>query len=241
MTESTHAQGATRRSVNLTDEAFSLFVGTTLTFALFLTMAHVKHGDAAPPAVVFDDFRAISLPPEPPPPTPEVQPEAEPASANFTGLDVAASESPVRITVNIPILEAPPVPLAPPAAIRNAPALTELRPKLDLAADFQRIFQLSEVDQRPSVLVNTAPFIPQWVRQQAKVLRVVLLMVVDTEGKASGIRILTTSGNAAFDQLIVRCVKDEWVFSPAVRKGRRVKCMVQRSITIRWNSSPFEA
>ena len=231
----------TSRLANLTDEAFSLFVGTALTFALFLAMSQIKHGDAAAPAVAFDDFRAIALPPEPPPPTPEVKPEVEPASANLTGLDVAASESPVRIMVTVPILEAPPVPLAPPAVIRNAPSLTELRPKMDLATDFQRVFQVTEVDQRPSVLVNTVPFIPAWVRERAQLLRVVLLMVVDAEGKASGVRILTSSGNVAFDQMIARCVQDEWVFSPAVRKGRRVKCLVQKSITIKWTSAPFEA
>ena len=240
MTATTTDFGPHRSSANLADEALSLLVGTGFTLGLFLTMAHFQHGDASPPVAVFEDFRAISLPPEVPPPSPVVQPELVPASATITGLDVAAAESPVRIALSVPILEALPVPLAPPAIIRNAPSFAEIRPKPDLATELQHIFQVSEVDQRPSVLVNTAPFISPLVRKRAEALRVVLLMVVDAQGKAANIRVQSSSGNAAFDALIVRCVQDEWVFSPAVRKGRRVKCLVQRAITIRWTSTPFD-
>ena len=241
MTRAIHEFGPNRRLANLSDEALSLFVGAALTFALFLTMAHLKRGDAPPPAVALDDFRVISLPPELPPPSPVVQIENVPASATITGLDVAAAESPVRISVSIPVLEVPPVPLAPPATIRNAPSLAEIKPKMDIATDFLRVFQQSEVDQRPSVLVNTTPFVPQWVRKQAKRLRVDLLMVIDTNGKVTSVRVVTSSDNPEFDALVVRCVQEEWVFSPAVRKGRHVKCLVQRGVVFQWSSNPFEA
>ena len=241
MTATTTPFGPPRSSANLADEALSLLVGTGFTLGLFLTMARFQHGDASPPVAVLEDFRAISLPPEVPPPSPVVQPEPVPASATVTGIDVAAAESPVRIAVSVPILEAMPVPLAPPAIIRSAPTFTEIRPKLDPATELQHIFQVGEVDQRPSVLVNTAPFIPRNVRQRAEALRVVLLMVVDAHGQAANIRVLNSSGNAAFDALIARCVQDEWVFSPAIRKGRRVKCLVQRAITISWTSTPFDS
>jgi hypothetical protein len=29
-------------------------------------------------------------------------------------------------------------------------------------------------------------------------------------------------------------VRDEWVFTPAIRKGRKVKCMVQQLIWYKW-------
>jgi len=65
--------------------------------------------------------------------------------------------------------------------------------------------------------------------------------VVDAKGAPSNIRVLHSSGNEKFDALVVKCVQDEWEFSPAVKKGRKVKCLVQRSVTIRWDSSPFDS
>lgn len=228
------------RATGLADEVLSLFAGAAITLGLFLAMSHLQHGEPAPVPLPIEDLRAVALPPELPPPAPVTTTEVVAASADVTGLEIAAAESPVRITVNIPILEAPAIPVAPPAIIRKSPPLSEIRPKMDLNTDFQRVFQLSEVDQRPGVLINTMPLIPPWVRQRADALRVNLLMVVNIDGKATDIRVLDPSGNPQFDAVVVRCVQEEWVFTPAVRKGRRVRCLVQRAISFKWNSSPFE-
>ena len=110
-----------------------------------------------------------------------------------------------------------------------------------MTQDFDHVFQQTEVDQKPTVLANSAPFIPINVHRGVRFLRVVLLMVIDARGVASNIRVLTSSGNAEFDSLIVECVREKWEFSPAIKKGHKVKCLVQRSVTIRWDSSPFES
>ena len=59
-------------------------------------------------------------------------------------------------------------------------------------------------------------------------------MVIDTEGAVSSLRVLKTSGNAEFDSIVLKCVRDEWVFTPAIRKGRKVRCMVQQLIWYKW-------
>jgi protein TonB len=111
---------------------------------------------------------------------------------------------------------------------------------MDIAPNFDHVFQTTEVDQKPAVLANSAPFIPIDLHRGVQSLRVVLLMVVDAKGQPGNIRVLTSSGRPQFDNLIAKCVQDEWKFSPAVKKGRKVKCLVQRAITIRWTSSPFD-
>jgi TonB family protein len=222
------------------DGVISIFVGTAFTMALFSLVAHVDQARTNPAAPVIEDLRVASLPVEIPPP-PVTQTETEPVTEMITGIDVAAAESPVQISLSVPILESPPVPQAPAARIQTTVVPSEFKPRMDLTQEFDHIFQQTEVDQKPTVLANSAPFIPINVHRGVRWLRVVLLMVIDARGVASNIRVLTSSGNAEFDSLIVECVHDKWEFSPAIKKGRKVKCLVQRSVTIRWDSSPFES
>ena len=222
------------------DGVISVFVGLAITAGLFSLMAHVKQGGFSQPAPVIEDMRVASLPVEIPPP-PETRTETEPVTEMITGIDVAAAESPVHISLSIPILESPPVPQAPAARIQTTLVPSEFKPRMDMTQDFDHIFQQTEVDQKPTVLANSAPFIPNNVHRGVRWLRVVLLMVIDARGVASNIRVLTSSGNAEFDSLIVECVHEKWEFSPAIKKGHKVKCLVQRSVTIRWDSSPFES
>jgi TonB family protein len=64
--------------------------------------------------------------------------------------------------------------------------------------------------------------------------------VVDAEGGVTGIRVLKPSGNAKFDSIVLESVRDEWEFSPAIRKGRKVRCMVQQLVWYKWTEgSPF--
>jgi len=65
-------------------------------------------------------------------------------------------------------------------------------------------------------------------------LKVTLLLVIDADGAVTSIRVLKPSGNAQFDSIVLDCVRDEWVFTPAIRKGRKVKCMVQQLIWYKW-------
>jgi outer membrane biosynthesis protein TonB len=51
--------------------------------------------------------------------------------------------------------------------------------------------------------------------------------------------VLRPSGNEAFDKIVTECVRDEWEFTPAIRKGKKVRCMVQQLVWYKWtNGSP---
>jgi len=223
---------------------FSVAIGTLFTWCLFAGVAHFDRTSPGDPPAQFDDVKAVALPLEPPPPPRTMPREAEPSpiTATVTGFDAAPSDSPVKIAVSPPDLDAhssaPQV--APPAVIQIGRLFAEFKPKTDLAYDAQHIYQRSEVDQRPTVLFHKLPHIPSWIRGDAKSLSVVLLLVIDTTGDVGDIRVTRTSGNSKFDAIIVGDIK-EWGFSPAIRRGRKVRCLVEQPVKVVWTAgSPFE-
>lgn len=223
----------------------SVALGTLFTWFLFAGVAHFDRASPGDPPAQFDDVKAVALPLEPPPPPRTAAPETEPSpiTATVTGFDAAPSDSPVKIAVSPPDLDAlastPQV--APPAVIQIGRLFAEFKPKTDLTYDAQHIYQRSEVDQRPTVLYRKVPRIPRVVRGEAKSLGVVLLLVIDATGGVGDIRIARSSGNPKFDAIIVEDIK-EWGFSPAIRKGRKVRCLVEQPVKVMWTpGSPFEA
>lgn len=228
---------------NAGTESVGALLGAVFTLALFLGVAHFesKEPAAAPPNIV--EMRALSLPMDTPPPRPVESQPATGAASPFAGLEIHASDSAVKVAVVPPDLEEfVPGPSAPPAAIQTSQLYTEFRPTMDLSADFSRIFQQSEVDQRFAVLARPLPFIPSWVRGNATSLRVVLLITVDTRGAVESVRMTESSGNPGFDAIIIRDVREAWIFSPAIRKGRKVRQVGEQSVRVSWTgpSSPFE-
>lgn len=226
--------------------AAGLLLGVGFTAMLFLGLAHIEHPTTGEPAQVFSDLQATAIPMEPPPPPPPTPgpavPDA-PAAPLTVGLGVQTGDigAPVKVTVSPREVSQ----LLPARAITpSMKALTqarysELRPKMDLVGDFQRIYQMGDVDERPQVLIEAKPYIPPVVRMGAKELQVTLLFVVDTTGAVASVRILRPSSNKYFDEIVANCVHQQWVFSPAVKRGRKVKCMVQRAVIVRWTMSPF--
>jgi TonB family protein len=241
MTAAGPSAGTSRSPSSLVDEGLSLLAGAGFTLLLFATMARFEGGGRHAPAPVMEEVREVSLPLDVPPPPPVPEAEPQPDATVITGIDVVAEESPVRIAVTVPILEPLTVPLAPQARIQTYAVYKDLKPRMDLSAETQHVYQQSEVDQRPVVLIKTAPLIPSNVRKGARALRVKLLFLVETDGTTGGVRILKSSGNGAFDAITAKCIREEWVFSPAVKKGKKVRCLVEQAINVKWESSPFES
>ncbi len=220
----------------------SLGLGAAWTLGLFLMIARFdRTTPEAPPADIMD-LRAVSIQ-EPPPPPPEIQPrEPVPIQETLTGIESSRSDSPVQITVTPPDLESllPPPPVAPPAVIQVGQLYTNLKPKMDLKMTGDHIFQMAEVDQVPQVLNQVTPKIPTSVRGGASTLRTSLIFVVDVNGEIKNVRIASSSGNAEFDAIIMENIH-EWTFSPAVRRGQKVRCLLQQAVIIRWSGgSPFQ-
>jgi len=227
------------------DEALSVLAGLAFTGGLFLTIAHFERHDDREPREEIPELRAVAMPLEPPPPRVEEKLRTEvPTELPFAGLDVEANSSPVKIAVVPPDLEAfvPHSDVPPAAAIQVATLYTAFKPQMDLEADFSRVFQSTEVDQRPTVLSRPNPFIPSYVRNKAEVLRVLLLITVNVDGAVQNVRILNSSGNPKFDAIIVEGVRAEWMFTPAVKKGHKVRCLLQQSVAVTWRNdgSPFD-
>ena len=232
--------GALRRG------AVSLLLGAGFTALLFLGLAHIEHAAPEEQEPVFNDLLTAALPMEPPPPpaprsgpsAPEAPPMPVSASLGVKTGDIGA---PVKVFSSLREVSQllPARTLTPSMAALTQAHYSELRPKMDLSPEFQRIYQVAEVDERPRALIQSKPFVPGVVRNGATELQATLLFVVDTAGAVTSVRILHTSGNKYFDEIIEDCVKRGWVFSPAVKQGKKVKCLIQNAVVVRWSSSPF--
>ena len=225
-----------RGAARLADEALCLGLGAGLTLAIFFCVAHFERAPEAAARVEIEDARVVSAIAEPPPPKVEVHPDPVSVASPLTGLEIATSDSPVRIAVVPPDMDKiiPPTDLPPKATIQFSQIFSDLKPKAGPLQDIQHIYQQSEVDQVPTALVKTIARVSRNARDNADQLRATLLLVIDTEGAVSSIRVVKPSGNPAFDKAVLECVRDEWVFSPAIKKGRKVKCMVQQLIWYKW-------
>jgi TonB family protein len=223
--------------------ALSLVLGVGVTLALFLGIAHYERGAPANPPVEVDDLRVAVMPVSPPPvPVPPV--ETQPQAAPLAGFEYSPTDSPVSIAVSPPDLDRllpEDLSKAPPVTAQFNLRLADLRPKMDLLNDAQHIYQKGEVDRPPNVLSRTNPQVSSRVRDNADVLRVTLLVVIDTEGEAGNVRMTKSSGNPEFDAIMAEYIRS-WVFSPAIKGGRKVRCMIEQRITIQWKSgSPFQS
>lgn len=227
------------------DEAVALLIGGVFTLALFVGMAHFENFGAVEPVTEIEDLRLAAIPLEPPPPPPKLEriEEIPEAVLPFSGLEVGASESPVSIAVVPPDLESfiPTSATPPRARIQFGLLHTDFKPKVDIETDPRHIYQDTEVDQRPRGLVRTAPPIPSDVSGRAASMRVGLLLLIGVNGKAESVRVTESSGNPRFDTIVADTVKNEWVFSPAVRRGKKVRVLAQQPFRIVFNSnsSPF--
>jgi TonB family protein len=227
----------------LAEEALCILAGSGLTFVLFFGIARFESVRPVAPPSDIEDLRVVSALAEPPPPKPEEQTEPQDSVTPLTGIEIASSESPVKLTVVPPDLDKiiPSTELPPRATIQFNQLLTDLKPKAGISGDFEHIYQQNEVDQVPTALVKTIARVSKRARDDAEQLRVTLVLIIDTVGAVQSIRVLKSSGNLKFDNIVLECVRDEWEFSPAVRKGKKVRCMVQQLVWYKWSESgsPF--
>lgn len=235
---------AESRAAVVVAEGVCLLLGAAVTAGLFLGVARFAEGDAPAPAPDLAELRAVMMPPETPPPRPLETPPAETAPTPFAGLDVAAVDSPVRIAVVPPDLSqlVPVSTTAPAAKIEPARLYAEFKPRTDIGGDFSRIFQQHEVDQPPTVFSRPKPSVPAVVRGKADSLHISVLVLIDTRGAVGSIRVLQGSGNKYFDEIILHDIRERWVFTAAMKKGHKVRCLVQQNVRVVWtNNSPFDS
>jgi TonB family protein len=226
------------------DDVLGVLMGLSFTFVLFLAIASFEDTSSVEPVAEIEDLRPMSIPMDAPPAKPVERPQEIASPVPLMGIEVAAADSPVKITVVAPDITElmPDVEIAPSAVIQTEQLYTNFKPQIDSGlGDNQRVYRQSEVDERPKVLSRPNPNVPKVVRGRATMLRISLLIVVDTKGSVESIRVLDSSGNEGFDEIIIGDVKKLWVFTPAAKKGRKVKCMLQQTVRVTWEAgSPFE-
>jgi len=209
--------------------------GAGLTLGLFVTMAQLERVQPRPHTVEIEDLPLVSAPPELPPPL--EKPTPPPATTEpivpLTGLDLLPSDSPIKVAVAPPEIER----YLP--DVRSMPAVVEIGrfhreygPKNDAMLDPGHVYQQTEVDTPPHSIRRGVPAIPGDLWGDAKSLRVVLLLGVDTDGHAFSARVLHSSGKPVFDDLLRENVQSAWLFSPAIRHHKAVKCMVEQAVRV---------
>jgi len=238
MTSALPAPAPAGRVTHVAGHAASLLAGGAITLGLFIAMAHFEAVEIPEPVAEIQDLRVISIPMEAPPPRPTTERAvAAEGMAAIAELAIeAAPDSAVRVAVVPPDLAAlyPPEEGIPPARIEVSNLFTEFKPDTELETSAQRIYQQSEVDRIPTVKSRSAPFVPPIVRGNAEMLRVTLILILDTRGTVTSVRLMKSSGNRYFDNIIVDSVKTTWEFTPAMKNGRLVRCMVQQTVTVAW-------
>ncbi len=228
------------------EEAVGMLFGGGFTLALFLGMAHFEKFGSTEPVSPIDEVRMVAMPLEmpPPPPKSEVPVEASDVVLPLSGLDLNASDSPVSISVVPPDLESliPTTTSPPRARIAFGVLYADLKPKVNIDADLSHVFQTSEVDKKPYALVRVVPPTTFDVVGDASTLRVVLLVVINQNGKAESTRVMESSGNPQFDAIVASTVKDEWLFSPGIRHGKKVRVLTQQALRFVFkNSGPLNS
>jgi protein TonB len=212
---------------------------------ILIALAYLRAPRGPRPATPVYTAQLVTLPfDEPPPPPREPAPPEPGPLVGPLRLEISPdAASAVHIQVpDIPLLatEAPP-PARPVVAARFDLAHAIARPVDGSPPPALRIFSRDEVDQRPMVVYRVKPKISDERVRRMTTPRVVLLLVVNTDGAVGDVRLMRSSGEDDFDQAIMEAVR-EWQFSPAIRKGRKVRCWVEQAISVRASgATPFDA
>jgi TonB family protein len=227
-----------------TEESLALLAGGAFTLVLFLGMAHFENAGATPAAAEIEEVRMAALPFEPPPPTPHPEETEPPEIRPLSGIEISAADSPVSIATVPPDLEAliPATTMPPQSPLQFGVPHPELKPRTDWQTDTSHVYQEAEVDQPPRPLVRVAPDLPQEVRSAAPSLHVTMLLLIDQNGRAENARVLVTSGNPVFDAMVCEVVLQKWLFTPAIRHGKKVRVLAHQNLRIVFSgrSTPFE-
>jgi protein TonB len=213
---------------------------------ILIALAFLRAPGESPPATEVNTARLVTLPYDEPPPPPREQARPEPGPiVGPMRLEIAPEAvSAVHIQVpDFPLLDAelPPPPARAVVAARFDPATSIARPMAVDDPSAVRIFSRNEVDQRPMVVYRVAPKLSDKRVSKMATPRVVLLLVVNTDGSVGDVRVMQGSGEEDFDQTMIETIR-EWRFSPAILKGRKVRCWVEQKVSVKLSgATPFEA
>lgn len=213
---------------------------------ILMGLAFLRAPQKPRPAPEIYAARLVTLPFDEPPPPPREPPPPEPGPiAGPMRLEIAPeAASAVHVQVpDVPLLDTdlPPPPARAVVAARFDLANSIAHPVHDDDQQQWQVFSREEVDQRPMVVYRVKPKLSVGKVSKMATPRVLLLLVVNTDGSVGDVRVMRGSGEEDFDQTIVDAV-GEWRFTPAIRKGRKVRCWVEQRVSVKVSdATPFEA
>jgi protein TonB len=213
---------------------------------ILVVLAFLRAPRESVPATEVNTARLVTLPFDEPPPPPREQAPPDPGPIVGPMRLEIAPEAASAVHIQVPdfaLLDAemPPPPARAVVAARFDPAKSIARPMDadDLSA--MRIFSRNEVDQRPMVVYRVTPKLSDKRVGKMATPRVVLLLVVNTDGSVGDVRVMLGSGEEDFDQTMIETIR-EWRFSPAILKGHKVRCWVEQKVSVKLSgATPFEA
>jgi protein TonB len=213
---------------------------------ILIVLAFLRAPREAGPATEISTARLATLPfdePPPPPPREQAPPEPGPIVGPMRLEITPEAASAVHLQVpDFPLLDTEmPPPARAVVAARFDLAKSVARPVAESDLPARQVFSRNEVDQRPMVVSRATPRLSDQKVKQMATPRVGLLLVVNTDGSVGDVRVMRSSGEEDFDQTMVDSVR-EWKFSPAIRKGRKVRCWVEQMVNVKLSAgNPFEA
>ncbi|HVZ65522.1 MAG TPA: TonB family protein [Lacunisphaera sp.] len=225
-------------------EGVSWLAGAAFTFVLFSGLARI--GNTATPVAEVEELRLVALPVElpPVPPAPTEQAAAPEEALPLVGIDAGSSDSSVKIRALPPDFAA--LLARAPVAPRRIDSLgripTGLKPPAEASqVDIRHIYQQSEVDQAPRAVHRAIPSVPHDLFGKSGALRVTVLLTIDRAGQVENARVAKSSGQPIYDALVIESIKYSWEFSPAIRRGQRVRCFAEQTVTmiLPGNANPF--
>lgn len=223
----------TDRDARVWLKAAGLLAGGGISFLILLALAAAQNVTADGPAPGFEDLRTVVFPPPPPPPRPVVAVSPQPPAELVLPPSGAPESDNIRVAMAQPQpLIRPDVPLA----FDLSPDAFRVESKGQGEAGY--VYEPAEVDQQAHPIRQVSPNINLQLLEKAKHNRVILLFMVDVNGRPQNLRVLQ-SIQPEVDNAVIEAVS-KWLFSPASKDGHPVSQWVKLPVIVNQReSSPF--
>jgi protein TonB len=198
----------------------SIVLGCLVTFLIFILipMTHLMHDYEKNPFLIEEYVMAPPPPPpiiekeEPPPPPEEKEPPPE----------LEISQPPISLE-QLEIILNPGTGST--GLISSDLALPHLRQVNQQNLGSLRIFNISELDQRPIPRRQTVPIFPPNAARKGLNGRVLLEFIITKEGRVQNVRVIQSS-DPIFEPYATNAVR-QWTFKPGEKDGKKVNTRTQ--------------
>jgi TonB family protein len=153
-------------------------------------------------------------------------------AATATPPPSAAPAAPAPAVVPPPLPVAAPAVATVPSQAAPAPAPAQVSPE---AVPLGQIYEISQVDTRPSVASHFDPVLPARLAGQSQVVLIVRVLVAPSGRAVEATTVKNPTNDAGVSAAAVATVR-QWRFNAATRKGRAVSCWYNVGVVFRPSS-----